>query len=109
MNDHRYHVLKVPTRACHQAVQAVQRTAKNFYRPPKVIADSVNQPLAISMMTIWLMQKQLESIPQTLHIHQGYRQCLHFAKIGDTNIFPNQTNVTKYAGLCVKPVSVKRL
>lgn len=40
-----------------EIAQAVQRTAKNSYRLPKVIGDSVNQLLAISMTTIRLMQK----------------------------------------------------
>ncbi len=65
-----------------EIAQAVQRAAKNSYRPPKIIADSVNQLLAISMATIRLMQKQikeydkaiekqLESIPQTLTSVKG--------------------------------------
>ncbi len=43
-----------------EIAQAVQRAAKNSYRPPKVIADSVDQLLAISMSTIRLMQKQIK-------------------------------------------------
>ena len=42
-------------------VADLQKAAKNSYRPPTVIADSVNQILAISMSTIRLLQGQARS------------------------------------------------
>ncbi len=96
-----------------EIAQAVQRATKSSYRPSKIIADSVNQLLAISMATIRLMQKQikeydktiekqLESIPQALtfvkEIGNVYAAGI-IAEIGDINRFPNQASVAKYAGL----------
>ncbi len=74
-------------------VSDLQKAAKNSYRPPTVIADSVNQILAISMSTIRLLQgqikeydkaiaKQLSAIPNTLTSVKGidpvyrHRSCL---------------------------------
>ena len=65
---------------------AVQKAAKNSDRPPQVIADSVNQALAISMSTIKLLQKQLKNydkaiekqlrtITQTLTSIKGIGNC----------------------------------
>ena len=63
-------------------VADLQKAAENSYRPPTVIADSVNQILAISMSTIRLLQgqakeydkaieKQFSTIPNTLTSVKG--------------------------------------
>jgi len=94
------------------AVQ-VQKAAKNSYRPPQVIADSVNQALAISMATIRLLQKQLKEydkiiakdlavIPQTLTSVKGIGNVYAagiVSELGDINRFSDQAGVAKYAGL----------
>ena len=92
---------------------AVQKAAKNSYRPPQVIADSVNQALAISMSTIKLLQKQLKdydkaiekqlgTITQTLTSIKGIGNVYAagiIAEIGDVNRFSNQASIAKFAGL----------
>lgn len=63
-------------------VADLQKAAENSYRPPTVIADSVNQILVISMSTIRLLQgqvkeydkaieKQFSTIPNTLTSVKG--------------------------------------
>lgn len=94
-------------------VSDLQKAAKNSYRPPTVIADSVNQILAISMSTIRLLQgqvkeydkaieKQLSAIPNTLTSVKGiglvYAAGI-IAEIGDIRRFPSQASLAKYAGL----------
>lgn len=94
-------------------VSDLQKAAKNSYRPPTVIADSVNQILAISMSTIRLLQgqvkeydkaieKQLSTIPNTLTSVKGiglvYAAGI-IAETGDINRFPSQASLAKYAGL----------
>lgn len=94
-------------------VSDLQKAAKNSYRPPTVIADSVNQILAISMSAIRLLQKQikeydkaieqqLSAIPNTLTSVKGiglvYAAGI-IAEIGDVNRFPSQASLAKYAGL----------
>lgn len=94
-------------------VSDLQRAAKNSYRPPTVIADSVNQILAISMSTIRLLQgqvkeydkaieKQLSAIPNTLTSVKGiglvYAAGI-IAEVGDIRRFPSQASLAKYAGL----------
>ena len=94
-------------------VSDLQKAAKNSYRPPTVIADSVNQILAISMSTIRLLQgqvkeydkaieKQLSAIPNTLTSVKGiglvYAAGI-IAEVGDINRFPSQASLAKYAGL----------
>lgn len=94
-------------------VSNLQKAAQNSYRPPTVIADSVNQILAISMSTIRLLQgqvkeydkaieKQLSTIPNTLtsvkDIGPVYAAGI-IAEIGDISRFPSQASLAKYAGL----------
>lgn len=94
-------------------VSDLQKAAKNSYRPPTVIADSVNQILAISMSTIRLLQgqvkeydkaieKQLSAIPNTLTSVKGiglvYAAGI-IAEVGDIRRFPSQASLAKYAGL----------
>ena len=94
-------------------VSDLQKAAKNSYRPPTVIADSVNQILAISMSAIRLLQKQikeydkaieqqLSAIPNTLTSVKGiglvYAAGI-IAEVGDVNRFPSQASLAKYAGL----------
>ena len=94
-------------------VSDLRKAAQNSYRPPTVIADSVNQILAISMSTIRLLQgqvkeydkaieKQLSTIPNTLTSVKGiglvYAAGI-IAEIGDINRFPSQASLAKYAGL----------
>lgn len=80
---------------------------------PTVIADSVNQILAISMSTIRLLQgqikeydkaieKQFSTIPNTLTSVKGIGPVYAagiIAKVGDVNQFPSQASLAKYAGL----------
>lgn len=96
-----------------EIADAVQRAAKSSYRPPQVIADSAKQMLAISMSTIRLLQKQvkeydkaiekqLQSIPQTLTSIKGIGNVYAagiIAEIGDINRFSSQASLAKYAGL----------
>lgn len=94
-------------------VSNLQKAAQNSYRPPTVIADSVNQILAISMSTIRLLQgqvkeydkaieKQFSTIPNTLtsvkDIGPVYAAGI-IAEIGDISRFPSQASLAKYAGL----------
>ena len=94
-------------------VSNLQKAAQNSYRPTTVIADSVNQILAISMSTIRLLQgqvkeydkaieKQLSTIPNTLtsvkDIGPVYAAGI-IAEIGDISRFPSQAFLAKYAGL----------
>lgn len=94
-------------------VSDLQKAAKNSYRPPTVIADSVNQILAISMSTIRLLQgqvkeydkaieKQLSAILNTLTSVKGiglvYAAGI-IAEVGDIRRFPSQASLAKYAGL----------
>ncbi len=94
-------------------VSDLQKAAKNSYRPPTVIADSVNQILAISMSTIRLLQnqvkeydkaieKQLSTITNTLTSIRGiglvYAAGI-IAEIGDIARFPSHASLAKYAGL----------
>lgn len=94
-------------------VSNLQKAAQNSYRPPTVIADSVNQILAISMSTIRLLQgqvkeydkaieKQLSTIPNTLtsvkDIGPVYAAGI-IAEIGDISRYPSQASLAKYAGL----------
>ena len=93
--------------------EALQKAAKDSYRPPTVIANSVNQVLAISMSTIRLMQKQVKEydkaiqkqlslIPNTLLSVKGiglvYAAGI-LSEIGDINRFKGQASLAKYAGL----------
>lgn len=104
-------------------VSDLQKGAKNSYRPPTVIADSVNQILAISMSAIRLLQKQikeydkaieqrLSAIPNTLTSVKGiglvYAAGI-IAEIGDVNRFPSQASLAKYAGLTWTTTSVRRI
>ncbi len=94
-------------------VSNLQKAAQNSYRPPTVIADSVNQILAISMSTIRLLQgqvkeydkaieKQFSTIPNTLtsvkDIGPVYAAGI-IAEIGDISRFPSQAFLAQYAGL----------
>ena len=94
-------------------VSNLQKAAQNSYRPPTVIADSVNQILAISMSTIRLLQgqvkeydkaieKQFSTIPNTLtsvkDIGPVYAAGI-IAEIGDISRFPSQASLAKFAGL----------
>lgn len=94
-------------------VSNLQKAAQNSYRPPTVIADSVNQILAIFMSTIRLLQgqvkeydkaieKQFSTIPNTLtsvkDIGPVYAAGI-IAEIGDISRFPSQASLAKFAGL----------
>lgn len=96
-----------------EIVSALQKAALNSYRPPAVIADSVNQILAISLSTIRLLQKQIKeydkaiekqltTIPNTLTSIKGIGPVYAagiIAEVGDINRFPSQASLAKYAGL----------
>lgn len=90
-------------------VSDLQKAAENSYRPPTVIADSVNQILAISMSTIRLLQgqikeydkaieKQFSTIPNTLTSVKGIGPVYAagiIAEVGDVNRFPSQASLAK--------------
>ena len=102
-----------------EVAEAVKRAAKNSYRPPQVIANSINQQLAISIATIRLLhkhvkeydkaiEKQLNAMPQTLTSIKGIGNVYAtgiIAEIGDINRFTGQAALAKYAGLVWKSIN----
>ena len=93
--------------------QAIQLAAKDSYRLPKLVGDSVNQAMAICVATIRMMQahvkeldkmiaKQITTIPNTLTSVPGIGPVYSagiLAEIGDINRFNGQASLAKYAGL----------
>jgi transposase len=93
--------------------QAVQNAAKASYNLPKMLNDSINQVLAVSISNIRALkepiktlekaiEKQLVLIPNTLTSIKGiglvYSSGI-IAEIGDINRFDNHAALAKYAGL----------
>jgi transposase len=91
----------------------LQKAARSSYRLPKTIEDSVNQVLAISLVSINTYQEQLkeydraieniiQTIPNTLTSIKGVGPVYSagiLAEIGDITRFPNHAALAKYAGL----------
>jgi len=96
-----------------EIAKAIQAAARGSYRLPKVVGDSVNQVMAISVSTMRVMQShikdldkaiasQLDTIPNTLQSVPGIGPvyCAGIiAEIGDINRFDGQASLAKYAGL----------
>jgi transposase len=93
--------------------KAIQAAAKDSYRLPKLVGDSVNQALAISVSTMRMMQShikqldkviatQIAAIPNTLTSVPGIGPVYSagiIAEVGDINRFNGQASLAKYAGL----------
>jgi len=96
-----------------ELAEAVQAAARNSYRLPKTVNDSVNQVMAISTSSMRAMQaqikaldkeieRQFDNIPNTLMSVPGIGPVLSagiIAEIGDINRFKDHAAVAKYAGL----------
>lgn len=91
----------------------IQKAARSSYRLPKTVEASVNQALAISIVSIRAFQDQIKSydkaieelmktIPNTLTSIKGIGHIYSagiIAEIGDVNRFKDQAALAKYAGL----------
>jgi transposase len=96
-----------------QIASAIQAAARGSYRLPKVVGDSVNQVLAISVSTMRVMQAhikeldkaiaaQVTTISNTLTSVPGVGPVYSagiIAEVGDINRFDGQASLAKYAGL----------
>ncbi len=97
----------------NELAKSVQRAVANSYQLPKIVSNSVNQLLAISVAAIRALDKSIkaydkeiarivEVIPNTLTSIPGvgpvYTAGL-LAEIGDINQFQSQASLAKYAGL----------
>ena len=97
--------------------KAVQAAARDSYRLPKTVNDSINQIIAISASSIRAMQSQVKeldkaikaqfaNIPNTLTSVPGFGPVFSagiIAEVGDVNRFVNgQSGLAKYAGLMWK-------
>lgn len=93
--------------------KAVRAAASGSYRLPRVVGDSVNQAMAVSVSTIRVMQahvkqldktikEQIATIPNTLSSVPGIGLVYSagiVAEVGDINRFDGQASLAKYAGL----------
>lgn len=91
----------------------IQKAARSSYRLPKTVENSVNQVMAISLMSIRTYKEQLKqydksieelmmAIPNTLNSIKGIGPVYSagiIAEIGDINRFKDQASLAKYAGL----------
>lgn len=92
----------------------IQKAARSSYRLPKTVENSVNQVIAISLLSIRTYQEQLKqfdeaienlmaTIPNTLNSIKGVGPVYAagiIAEIGDIHRFKDQTSLAKFAGLC---------
>ena len=99
-----------------EIAKAVQTAARDSYRLPKTVNDSVSQVLSISISSLRAIQaqikaldkeieRQIENIPNTLTSIRGIGPVFSagiIAEIGDVNRFENQAKLAKYAGLVWK-------
>lgn len=95
---------------------AAQAAARNSYRLPITVNNSVNQAMAVCIATMWALEKRIKVldkqieqifaiIPNTLTSVPGIGKVYSagiIAEIGDTNRFQSQASVAKYAGLVWK-------
>ena len=93
--------------------KAIQTAARNSYRLPVTVNNSVNQAMAVSIATMQALEKQIkvldkaieqqfEIIPNTLTSIPGIGKVYSagiIAEIGDVNRFQSQASVAKFAGL----------
>ena len=93
--------------------KAIQTAARNSYRLPVTVNNSVNQAMSVSIATMRALEKQIkvldkaieqqfEIIPNTLTSIPGIGKVYSagiIAEIGDINRFQSQASVAKYAGL----------
>ena len=93
--------------------RAIQTAARNSYRLPVTVNNSVNQAMAVSIATMRALEKQIkvldkaieqqfEIIPNTLTSIPGIGKVYSagiIAEIGDVNRFAGQASVAKFAGL----------
>ena len=93
--------------------KAIQTAARNSYRLPVTVNNSVNQAMSVSIATMRALEKQIkvldkaieqqfEIIPNTLTSIPGIGKVYSagiIAEIGDVNRFQSQAAVAKYAGL----------
>ena len=93
--------------------KAIQTAARNSYRLPITVNNSVNQAMAVSIATMRALEKQIkvldkaieqqfEIIPNTLTSISGIGKVYSagiIAEIGDINRFQSQASVAKFAGL----------
>ncbi len=96
--------------------KAIQAAARNSYRLPITVNNSVNQAMSVCIATmralekqIKVLDKQIEQIfavlPNTLTSVPGIGKVYSagiIAEIGDINRFQSQASVAKYAGLVWK-------
>lgn len=93
--------------------KAIQAAVRSSYRLPKTLVDSVNQVLALSIISMRSLKEQiksfdkaielqLQSIPNTLTSVKGIGLVFSagiIAEVGDIKRFSNQAALAKYAGL----------
>ena len=93
--------------------KAIQAAARNSYRLPVTVNNSVNQAMAVSIATMRALEKQIkvldkaieqqfQIIPNTLTSIPGIGKVYSagiIAEIGDVHRFNSQASVAKYAGL----------
>ena len=96
-----------------EIAKAVQAAARGSYRLPKIVNDSINQVMSVSISTMRAMQaqikvldkeikRQFENIPNTLTSVPGIGPVLSagiIAEICNINCFDSAASVAKYAGL----------
>ena len=96
--------------------KAIQTAARNSYRLPITVNNSVNQAMAVCIATMRALEKQIKVldkqieqifaiIPNTLTSVPGIGKVYSagiIAEIGDINRFQSQASVAKYAGLVWK-------
>ena len=93
--------------------KAIQTAARNSYRLPITVNNSVNQAMSVSIATMRALEKQIkvldkaieqqfEIIPNTLTSIPGIGKVYSagiIAEIGNVNRFQSQASIAKYAGL----------
>jgi transposase len=93
--------------------KAIQTAARNSYRLPVTVNNSVNQAMSVSIATMRALEKQIkvldkaieqqfEIIPNTLTSIPGIGKVYSagiIAEIGNVNRFQSQASIAKYAGL----------
>lgn len=97
-----------------KVAKAVQKAARDSYRLPKVISDSIDQVLATSLNIVnsfstqiktldKYIERQVALVPQPLLSIKGVGPVYSagiIAEIGDIHRFKDHAALAKYAGLC---------